>query len=314
MTYLVDFTYYTPNLVYYLSVLNVNNIFLSSLSNTTHKKEEINIVKGEIEFKNVCYNIASQNIFDNISLKINSGEKIAIVGKSGSGKSTFIKLLMKYFKTTSGNIIIDGQDLENITTSSLRANISYVTQNTKLFNTTIYENIVYGFSKNKYTKEDINRIITDFKIESIFELLPKKLDYVVGINGDKLSGGQKQAIHLIRCFLKQNKIMILDEPTSAIDVYNKREIIDIIYKISKDKTFLNYASRIKEWKYPQLKFSENTDYFLIFGDNSLEKYHGSLVPKKKNIKIIYIKNSDHEVIRKLKRSRQMYKLINKFLG
>ena len=85
-------------------------------------------------------------------------------------------------------------------------------------------------------------------------------------------------------------------------------------KISKDKTFLNYASRIKEWKYPQLKFSENTDYFLIFGDNSLEKYHGSLVPKKKNIKIIYIKNSDHEVIKKLKKSRKMYQKITKFLG
>jgi alpha-beta hydrolase superfamily lysophospholipase len=84
-------------------------------------------------------------------------------------------------------------------------------------------------------------------------------------------------------------------------------------KISKDKTFLNYASRIKEWKYPQLKFSENTDYFLIFGDNSLEKYHGSLVPKKKNIKIIYIKNSDHEIIKKLKRTKKMYKIINKFL-
>jgi len=85
-------------------------------------------------------------------------------------------------------------------------------------------------------------------------------------------------------------------------------------KISKDKTFLNYASRIKEWKYPQLKFSENTDYFLIFGDNSLEKYHGSLVPKKKNIKIIYIKNSDHEVIKKIKRTGEMYKMITKFLG
>ena len=85
-------------------------------------------------------------------------------------------------------------------------------------------------------------------------------------------------------------------------------------KISKDKTFLNYASRIKEWKYPQLKFSENTDYFLIFGDNSLEKYHGSLVPKKKNIKIIYIKNSDHEVIKKIKRTGKMYKMITKFLG
>ena len=84
-------------------------------------------------------------------------------------------------------------------------------------------------------------------------------------------------------------------------------------KISKDKSFLNYASRIKEWKYPQLKFSENTDYLLIFGDSSLEKYHASLIPKKKNIKIILIKNCDHQSITKIKRSEKMYKLINKFI-
>ena len=103
-------------------------------------------------------------------------------------------------------------------------------------------------------------------------------------------------------------------------LHNVRKVIafspqfSIHPKISADKTFLNYASRIKEWKYPQLKFSENTDYFLIFGDSSLEKYHGSLVPKKKNIKIIYIKNSDHEVIKKLKRAKKMHKIIAKFLG
>ena len=84
-------------------------------------------------------------------------------------------------------------------------------------------------------------------------------------------------------------------------------------KISADKTFLNYASRIKEWKYPQLKFSKNTDYILIFGDSFLEKYHASLVPKKKNIKIISIKNCDHKTIKKMKRSGKMHKLINKFL-
>ena len=102
-------------------------------------------------------------------------------------------------------------------------------------------------------------------------------------------------------------------------LHNVRKVIafspqfSIHPKISKDKTFLNYASRIKEWKYPQLKFSENTDYFLIFGDSFLEKYHASLVLKKKNIKIIFIKNSDHETLKKLKRSGKMYKLINKFL-
>jgi hypothetical protein len=84
-------------------------------------------------------------------------------------------------------------------------------------------------------------------------------------------------------------------------------------KISKDKSFLNYASRIKEWKYPQLKFSENTDYLLIFGDSSLEKYHASLMPKKKNVRIVLIKDCDHQSITKIKRSGKMYKLINKFI-
>ena len=84
-------------------------------------------------------------------------------------------------------------------------------------------------------------------------------------------------------------------------------------KISKDKSFLNYASRIKEWKYPQLKFSENTDYLLIFGDSSLEKYHASLMPRKKNIKIVLIKDCDHQSIKKIKRTGKMYKLINEFI-
>jgi len=84
-------------------------------------------------------------------------------------------------------------------------------------------------------------------------------------------------------------------------------------KISRDKSFLNYASRIKEWKYPQLKFSKNSDYLLIFGDSSLEKYHASLMPKKKNVRIVLIKDCDHQSITKIKRSKKMYKLINKFI-
>jgi hypothetical protein len=84
-------------------------------------------------------------------------------------------------------------------------------------------------------------------------------------------------------------------------------------KISKDKTFLNYAARIKEWKYPQLKFSKNTNYLLIFGDSDKEKYHSSLIPEQKNIKIFYIKDSDHETLRKIKRSKKVYKIIYNFI-
>ena len=171
--------------------------------------------------------------------------------------------------------------------SSIGSGTKYI-QNEEFFHLTKKYNI---FFIRDITRSWLNNV--DIKLIKK-NLNKRKIDFIIGY-----SMGGFNAI--IFSTLHKVKKVIAFSPQFSIHP-----------KISKDKTFLNYASRIKEWKYPQLKFSENTDYFLIFGDNSLEKYHGSLVPKKKNIKIIYIKNSDHEVIKKLKRSRKMYKLITKF--
>ena len=173
--------------------------------------------------------------------------------------------------------------------SSIGSGTKYI-QNEEFFHLTKKYNI---FFIRDITRSWLNNV--DIKLIKK-NLNKRKIDFIIGY-----SMGGFNAI--IFSTLHKVKKVIAFSPQFSIHP-----------KISKDKTFLNYASRIKEWKYPQLKFSENTDYFLIFGDSSLEKYHGSLVPKKKNIKIIYIKNSDHEVIKKIKRTGKMYKMITKFLG
>jgi len=172
--------------------------------------------------------------------------------------------------------------------SSIGQGTKYI-QNEEFFNLTKKYNI---FFIRDITRSWFNNV--DIKL--IKKLLNKKrINFAIGY-----SMGGFNAI-IFSTLFKVRKVIALSPQFS------------IHPKISKDKSFLNYASRIKEWKYPQLKFSENTDYLLIFGDSYLEKYHASLMPKKKNIKIILIKNCDHQSITKIKRSGKMYKLINKFI-
>jgi esterase/lipase len=172
--------------------------------------------------------------------------------------------------------------------SSIGQGTKYI-QNEEFFNLTKKYNIFFirDITRSWFNNVDIKLIKKNFN--------KTKIDFAIGYSMGGFNAIIFSTLHNVR------KVIAFSPQFS------------IHPKISKDKTFLNYASRIKEWKYPQLKFSENTDYFLIFGDSFLEKYHASLVPKKKNIKIIFIKNSDHETLKKLKRSGKMYKLINKFL-
>ena len=173
--------------------------------------------------------------------------------------------------------------------SSIGQGTKYI-QNEEFFNLTKRFNV---FFVRDITRSWFNNI--DVKLIKRF-IKKKRVDLVIGY-----SMGGFNAI--IFSTLHKVKKVIAFSPQFSIHP-----------KISKDKSFLNYASRIKKWKYPQLKFSENTDYLLIFGDSSLEKYHASLMPKKKNIKIVLIKDCDHQSITKIKRSEEMYKLINKFIA
>lgn len=246
-------------------VLEETQVYLDELLNFPKIMEEnsvdLNVTKGDIEFKNIFfkYPTVEKNLFENFNLKINNGESLAIMGTIGSGKSTLVKILMKLNRIQKGEILIDGQDLSKVSSNEIRRKISFVPQNPKLFNRSVYDNITYGMP-NK-TREDVDRVIKKLNLEPIFESLNDKLETIAGKNGDNLSGGQRQVVFLLRCVLKDNKIIILDEPTSALDNENRRFIMNILEEMFKTKTLiiithdneiLDHVDRIVYLKYGKL--------------------------------------------------------------
>lgn len=228
-----------PDIIHYYGALKSVDHFLKDLYNVDNNKKEyienIIIKQGVINIKNLNFGYNDSLLFNNFNLKIKDNEKVAIVGMSGNGKSTLIKLIMGYYKVDDGSIFIDKNDINNFDLTNLRKQISYVNQNIRLFNKTLLENIQYG---NKLTKEEILDIFDEIGISNIFKNLKDGLDTNVGVNGEKLSGGQRQIIHILRCIGKQNKIVILDEPTASIDKKNSEYIIKAIEKLSKSSTLI----------------------------------------------------------------------------
>ena len=253
---LLTITYYIPcfytitttlrELIHTLGVFKeidpfIKDIYLYDKENKKNNNENnmINndkiIKNGNITIKKLSFGYGNNIIIKNISLNIKAGEKIAITGSSGNGKSTLIKLLMGYYKVDDNMIYIDNIDINEYELNNLRTQISYVNQNTKLFNTTIIENIKYGTTM---TDKDVIQIINDIGINDLYSNLEHGFNSKVGIGGDKLSGGQRQMIYILRCFGKNNKIIILDEPTSSIDVHTKSLIMKAIKKLSKKCTLI----------------------------------------------------------------------------
>jgi ABC-type bacteriocin/lantibiotic exporter with double-glycine peptidase domain len=227
---------YLPEYTNHIGIIESLNDFMTIVYEKEIKKPDITITNGKIEIKNLKFSYNDNNyIFNNYNLTVNSNEKVAIVGKSGNGKSTLIKLIMGYYKIDDNMIFIDGQDINKYNLKSLRMQISFLNQNTKLFNKSIYENIKYG---NTLTDEDINNLFIKFNLNKIFTNFKDGLDTIVGVNGDSLSGGQKQIIQLLRLYNKKNKIFILDEPTSALDIDTKNVITKIIKEISTTSTLI----------------------------------------------------------------------------
>ena len=230
---------------YYGSIKQLDN-FVSDLCNVNDNNEKITYLENkklckmdyaEINIKNLNfkYPLTNKFLFNNFNLKINHFDKIAITGPSGNGKSTLIKLIMGYYEVPNNTIFIDNYDINSYNLSDLRKKISYVNQNTKLFNKSVLENIQYG---NNMTRKDVIKLCKKIGIEKIFENLDDGLDTMVGVNGDKLSGGQRQMINILRCIGLKNKIVILDEPTSAIDTVNTSAVIKGLEEISKDCTLI----------------------------------------------------------------------------
>ncbi len=207
--------------------------------------------KGPIEFKSLNFHYTNKfasdvnrtndndehtELFNDLNLYINPGSKIAIYGKSGAGKTTLIRILLGFFKdNVSGQVLISGTDIKDINVDTIRDNIAVVNQGTKLFDKSIFENIIYGHEENN-NREQIISIINNLGIR-IFDSLENGLDTNVGVNGDKLSGGQKQMISILRALLKGSPILLFDEPTSAMDKDTKAIILGVIRSL-KDKTII----------------------------------------------------------------------------
>lgn len=209
----------------------------------------LNDINGSITFRNIyfSYDGNSEKILNNINFKVNSGEKIAIIGESGEGKTTIMNLLLGLYDGYSGEILVDGVNIKDININSLREQIGVVLQEPILFNTTIKENIKYG--KLDATDEEIISSAKIANAHNFIMQLPDKYDTVVGDKGCRLSMGERQRICIARAIIKNPKILILDEPTSSIDKNCEKEILDGIYRAMEQRTTIIIAHRESTLEY-----------------------------------------------------------------
>lgn len=228
-----------------VSLTRIDEIINNKLySDEKFGKKKLDNIKGIIEFKNVSfrYNDEEDNVLRNLNLRINPNKKIAIVGKSGNGKSTLFNLLLRYFDSSEGIISIDGVNIKNLTEESLRNNISIIRQAPFLFNMSIVDNL--RLVKEDASLDEIKDVCRRAYIDEYIEGLPNGYDTIIGEGGINLSGGQKQRLAIARTLLINTKIILFDEATSALDnksqEYIKRTIDDLV----KDHTVIIVAHRL----------------------------------------------------------------------
>lgn len=218
---------------------------LDSEQETDSGKREIKRVTGEIELRNVSFTYSGrdQPALNQISLSIPAGKTLALVGRSGSGKSTIASLLTRFYDIQQGEIFLDGEDIRHFRLHSLRNQIALVSQHVHLFNDTIANNIAYA-SGDKYSREEIVKAAQMAHAMDFIEKMEGGLDTLVGENGVLLSGGQRQRIAIARALLRDSPILILDEATSALDSESERAIQSALYALQKNRTSLVIAHRL----------------------------------------------------------------------
>ena len=195
-----------------------------------------------IEFKNVSFSYGGENVLDSISFKVNKGERVALVGSSGSGKTTVARLAARFYDIRSGEIFIGGINIKDFEKEALMKKIAFVFQNSKLFKMSVRENLLIG--KPDATDEEIERALINSGSKEIIERLENGLDTVYGTKGTYFSGGEAQRLSIARAFLKDADIIILDEATAFADPENEHLIQESFKKLSKNKTTLMIAHRL----------------------------------------------------------------------
>ena len=245
---------------------------------TSENKIKLN---GNIILKNVSFAYSEKNVLNNISLEIPKGKKVALVGLSGSGKSTIANLIVRFFDNYNGQILIENKDIKKIELVDLRNNISMVTQETILFNDSIANNIKYG--KLDASEEEIRNVAETSGINEFSKNLDNQLDTVIGESGVKLSGGQRQRIAIARAILKNGPILIMDEATSSLDNITEKEVLKTIKNLMKDKTTLIIAHR--------LSTIEDSDIIYVLDKGKIESFgtHQELLNKSEIYKKLQLK-------------------------
>jgi ATP-binding cassette subfamily B protein len=204
---------------------------------------EIDEVKGDVEFKNVSFGYdESKTIINNFSAKVKSGEKVAIVGPTGAGKTTIVKLLMHFYDINSGSILIDNNDINDLTYKSLRKNISMVLQDTWLFNGTIKDNLKYGCPDA--TDDEVILAAKSANVHNFIMTLPDKYDTIIDEETSNISQGQKQLLTIARAILADSKILILDEATSSVDTRTEELIQESMDRLMEGRTSFVIAHRL----------------------------------------------------------------------
>ena len=259
LTFFIAMTYYVYRYMWLLDNLNdltqtyqktvvsigrVNDLLENRLSQDDKFGDyELNNPKGLIEFKNVSFAYENEDVtLNNFSIKLEPNKKIAIVGRSGSGKSTLFNLLTRIFDPSSGEILLDGVELRNLTEESLRKNISVIRQEPFIFNRTIKEN--FKLINEKITLNEIRKYTKMAYLDDYIMSLPKGYDTILGEGGVNLSGGQKQRLSIARALSKDSKVILLDEATSSLDNQSQEFIKKSIDKLIKDHTVIIVAHRL----------------------------------------------------------------------
>lgn len=246
------------------SIDSVGDIICANDVEDTENKKKLDHVRGEIAFRHLSFSYPKNErpVLNDLNLTIHEGETVAFVGASGSGKTTIINLAIGFLKPDSGQVLIDGCNMEEINLQSYRRHIAVVPQQSVLFTGTVRENITYGLED--YPEEKLKEVIQAANLEDMVAKLPEGIDTVLTEHGENLSGGQRQRISLARAFARDPKILILDEATSALDSVSEKKIQDSIHRLVKGRTTLIVAHRLSTIR--------DADKIAVIGEGGLMEY------------------------------------------
>lgn len=242
--------------------------------------DELENFSGEVTFKNVNYSYNNGvQVLKNVNLQFEKGKMTAIVGKSGSGKTTILNLISKLYDVADNSIFFDDKDINSLTENSIRSNIGEISQSPYIFNTSIRQNLL--FAKSDASEEEIIDALKKAQIYDDIMKMQDGLDTEIGENGVKISGGQRQRLAISRLLLKDNKVIVFDEATSALDNESQSKIVDLLEKLKEDKTVIIVAHR--------LSTIINSDKIYMIDDGNViaEGTHTELMSKSKKYKELY---------------------------